>query len=199
MVNIKIYIEGGGDGRDLESRFREAWTKFFQAAGLQGKMPRTVRGKGRLNTYELFCTALEHQKKDELILLLVDSEEPVSDGHSTWQHLKKRDGWDKPEKAAADQAHLMTQVMETWLIADRDALSTYFGNKFKPAKIPAWPNLEAVAKQTIFDALKNASADCGEKQYAKGKVSFEILSRISPEKLEKHCPSAARFLTILKQ
>ena len=29
VVTIKIYIEGGGEGKDLDIRFREAWTKFF--------------------------------------------------------------------------------------------------------------------------------------------------------------------------
>lgn len=46
MVSIKIYIEGGGEGNDLDIRFRRAWTKFFQAAGLLGRMPRPSRGKG---------------------------------------------------------------------------------------------------------------------------------------------------------
>lgn len=36
-MTIKIYIEGGGEGKDLDSRFREAWTRFFTAAGLAGR------------------------------------------------------------------------------------------------------------------------------------------------------------------
>ena len=54
MVANKIYIEGGGEGRDLDIRFREAWTKFFKSAGLSDRMPRPVRGKGRANTFDLF-------------------------------------------------------------------------------------------------------------------------------------------------
>ena len=53
-MTIKIYIEGGGEGKDLDSRFREAWTRFFIAAGLAGRMPRPVRGKGRTHTFDLF-------------------------------------------------------------------------------------------------------------------------------------------------
>lgn len=84
MVTIKIYIEGGGEGKDLDSRFREAWTKFFKAAGLSGKMPRPVRGKGRANTFDLFSTAIKNRKQDEIPLLLLDSEEGLTGGHTVW-------------------------------------------------------------------------------------------------------------------
>lgn len=197
MVNIKIYIEGGGEGKDLDSRFREAWTKFFKAAGLAGQMPRPQRGKGRKNTYDLFCTALEHQKPDELPLLLVDSEEALEKGHSVWQHLKSRDKWDKPNGANDEHAYLMVQVMETWLLADSEALSAYFGSNFKGNKIPAWTDLESVQKLTVFEALDKATAECGQKCYAKGKLSFEILGAISPQKVAAKCPNAKLFLDFL--
>lgn len=197
MVNIKIYIEGGGEGKDLDSRFREAWSKFFQAAGLKGRMPRPVRGKGRKHTHDLFCTAFKNRKAEELPLLLLDSEDAVSEGDTTWQHLKKRDQMDRPKDATEDHAYLMVQVMETWLLADPEALRTYFGSKFKADKIPAWPDLEAQSKQSIFDALDKATAECSEKQYAKGKVSFEVLASISPEKVKEKCPHAKRLLEFL--
>jgi Domain of unknown function (DUF4276) len=195
MVNIKIYIEGGGDGKDLDIRFREAWSKFFKAAGLQGQMPRPVRGKGRKNTYDLFCTALEEPKT--LPLLLVDSEGPVVIGHTVWQHLASYDNWNKPEKADHQQAFLMVQVMETWLLADPEALRGYFGSKFKTDKIPAWPELEAVPKQSVFDILNKTTAECKERQYAKGKISFEVLAAINPRKVADRCPHAKHLLDFL--
>lgn len=196
MVSIKIYIEGGGEGKDLDSRFREAWTKFFKAAGFEGKMPRPVRGKGRGNTYDLFSTAIQNNQSKDLPLLLLDSEDALAANHSTWQHLKTRDGFDKPNKANDEHAYLMVHVMETWLLADIESLQTYFGSKFKPAKIPAWTDLEAVPKPNIFEALKNATADC-EKQYGKGKISFEVLGSIDPKKVKERCPNAKRFLDYL--
>ena len=36
---------------------------------------------------------------DILPLLLVDVVEPVTEDHSSWQHLKTRDGWDMPPGA----------------------------------------------------------------------------------------------------
>lgn len=197
MVSIKIYIEGGGDGKDLDSRFREAWSKFFKAAGLSGQMPRPIRGKGRLNTHDLFVTAFQTRKNDELPLLLLDSEDALAEGHGIWQHLKTRDGLDKPDQASEEHAHLMVRVMETWLLSDPGALGKYYGSKFKSGKIPAWPDMEAIDKQRIFDTLEQATADCGEKKYAKGKISFELLGTINPKKVADKCPHAKRFLDFL--
>lgn len=50
-MTAKIYAEGGGEGQLLDTLFRQAWTEFFKSAGLAGRMPRIVRGKGRLRQY----------------------------------------------------------------------------------------------------------------------------------------------------
>jgi Domain of unknown function (DUF4276) len=199
-VKVIIYIEGGGDGQLLDTLFRQGWTQFFQSAGLAGKMPKVVRGKGRRQAFELFAKAVASQRENELPLLLVDSEEAVAQGHTVWQHLKARpgDGWARPRSATNDQAFLMVQVMETWFVADRDALRTFFGNCFNGSKIPAWPNLESVPKQRIYDALHRATAKCREKPYAKGKVSFELLRTILPAKVENASPHAKALLDRLR-
>jgi hypothetical protein len=196
MVAVKIYIEGGGEGKHLEIVFQRAWTKFFQAAGLQGCMPRSIRGKGRKNTHDLFCTAFKNRQPSEAVLLLLDSETPVQEGDSVWQHLKKRDQMEPPAGADDQNAYLMAQVMEMWLLADPKALQNYFGSKFKTNKIPDWRDLEAQPKQAVFDALDNATAEC-EKQYAKGKISFDALSGISPKLVAEKCPHAKRLLDFL--
>ncbi|MEO6037071.1 MAG: DUF4276 family protein [Saprospiraceae bacterium] len=196
MVSIKIYIEGGGKGKYLEICFQRAWTKFFQSAGLSGQMPRPVRGKGRKQAYDLFVTALEKREKNVLPLLLVDSEDAITKGHTVWKHLQTRDGLEKPEKAGDKHAYLMVQLMETWLIADPEALHDYFGSRFKSNSIPVWTNLETVSKPDILNALDKATARC-EKCYAKGKISFEVLGKISPEKVAEKCPHAKRFLDFL--
>jgi hypothetical protein len=66
-------------------------------------MPRVVRGQGRLQTLDLFATAVAYPRDGTLPLLLVDSEEPVEEGHSVWQHLEARDSWKRPADVAEDQ------------------------------------------------------------------------------------------------
>ena len=51
-------------------------------------MPKVVRGEGREQTFDKFKTALQTARRDEVVILLVDSEEPVAAGHSPWQHLR---------------------------------------------------------------------------------------------------------------
>lgn len=197
MVTIKIYIEGGGEGKDLDIRFREAWTKFFKAAGLAGQMPRPVRGKGRAHTFDLFSTAVKNSQPNEMPLLLLDSEVAVKNDKTVWQHLKECDGFDKPQNATDEHAYLMVQVMETWFLADINCLRTYFGSKFKADKIPNWTDLESQSKVSVFEALEKATVAC-EKPYKKGKVSFDILGKVNPQKVLERCPHAMDLVEFLK-
>jgi len=197
VVAIKLYIEGGSEGPLFDAWFREAWANFFKAAGLSGRMPRVIRGRGRKRTYDLFRTAVANRAPDTFSLLLVDSEEAVDPNHSEWQHLKHRDGWNRPENAGDDDAFLMVQVMETWFLADRDALNRYFGQHFNENAFAQWPELESIPKTRVLDALKQATIRC-KTRYTKGRVSFELLSALDPSKVERACPHAQRLLNRLR-
>lgn len=152
---------------------------FFEAAGLKDHKPRVVRGGGRKRTFDLFARAIKAPDPKRVPLLLVDSESSVAAEHSVWQHLQTRDGWNCPPNADADQGFLMVQVMETWLLADRDLLKRYFGAEFRE------------------NALKRATANCATR-YAKGKVSFELLARVDPALVEAACPHAKALLNRLR-
>ncbi len=199
MVTAELYIEGGGDNRQQHSkalrvRFRQGWNAFFKSAGLGGRMPKVVRGGGRQQTFERFAIAIAEGHPNIVPLLLVDSEDPVKAGHSVWHHLQVRDGWNRPLNAGDDQAFLMVQAMETWFIADRNSLQRYFGAKFNENAFRQWPQLEAVPKATVFDALERAT----DKGYAKGKVSFALLAQINPALVEAACPHAKALLDRLR-
>ena len=201
MVTCKLYIEGGGDNRsngssDLQRRFRRAWNKFFDRAGV-GNRIEVVRGGGRQQTFKFFTKALADQDASVIPLLLVDSEAAVKAGHSVWQHLKARDNWEQPTKANDDQAFLMVQVMETWFLADRAALRKYFDQQFSENPLKQWPRLEDVPKLTVIKAIKSATANCS-KPYAKGKVSFELLEQINPAFVVTACPHAKVLLDRLE-
>ena len=199
MVTVTIYIEGGGDGASLDTKFREGWATFFEKAGLKGRMPRIVRGKGRKSTWDLFTKALAHRQPNRLPILLVDSEDVPAAGHSAWQHLKAReeDGWNRPVGAGDHDAFLMVCTMETWFVADRPGLRTFFGHLFREAAIPKWPDLEVMPKLAILAALEKATAAC-PRGYAKGRVSFELLAAIDPSTVEAACKAAGLLLNRLR-
>ena len=194
MVTAKLYIEGGGEGRELEIRFRKGWQTFFDAAGVGGQT-KVVRGGGRQQTFKRFTSAVRDHRGDTLPLLLVDSEGPVQPGHSPWQHLwaRKDDRWPRPDGVGDDQAFLMVQFMETWFLADKEGLRRYFGSGFSEQAIKQWPELEAVPKDTASNALEQATAKC-RKGYAKGRTSFELLAHIDPARVSAACPHANALL-----
>lgn len=197
-MKVKIYIEGGGDSRAQDTDFRAAWASFFEKAGLAGRMPATVRCGGRNQAFDDFRTAVKNRRPDELPLLLVDSEDLVAAGRSPWQHLEERDGWTQPPGAGSDDAFLMIACMETWFLADRQSLLRFFHNCLRENALPQWPDLEAVEKRSIFARLAQATAGCGEKAYAKDKVSFELLKLIDPDVVARYCPGARRLLDRLR-
>lgn len=196
-MSFKLYIEGGGQGQLLDTLFRQGWAGYFKAAGLGERMPAIVRGQGRQQTFDLFATAVANPREGVLPLLLVDSEDPIAEGHSVWQHLRERDGWKRPAGAADDQAFLMVQVMETWFLADRDLLRRYFGSALRESHLRQWPNLETVPKSTVLEALEMSTAAC-RKPYSKGKVSYELLGQLSPAKVEAACTQAKALLSRLR-
>ena len=192
MVRVRIFIEGGSSGESSDDVFKEAWHQFFTAAGLAGRMPRVVRGQSRAATYDRFINA--RPRADEVLLLLVDSEGPVAPGHTAWQHLQARDGWRQPPGASDNSAYLMVQFMETWFLADREALRRFFGQSFNENAFREWPSLEAVSRDTVISALEQATGD----RYRKGKVSFQLLERISPDRVAAACPHARLLLDYLR-
>ena len=195
---VCIYIEGGGNNdQNLERLFRRSWTVFLRAAELTRGSPRVVRGGARERTFRLFRNAVMSRRPNHLPLLLVDSEAPVADNHGVWHHLQTRDGWTRPPGTEDDQAFLMVQVMESWFLADRQALRRYFGPRLSENALKQWAELERVPKATVVDALKRATAGC-PKPYAKGRVSFEVLTQVSPGRVVAACPHAKAFLDKLR-
>ncbi len=195
MVRVRIFIEGGGTASD--EVFTEGWRKFFVAAGLLGQMPRVVRGEGREQTFDKFKTALQRRRPDELPILLVDSEGPVAAGHSPWHHLRNWDNWERPQGADNDSAYLMVQIMETWFLADREALRGFFGPQLNENHFREWPDLEEVHKDSALNALERATSNC-QKPYRKGRVSFELLGQIDPQRVAEACPHAGQLMDYLR-
>jgi hypothetical protein len=199
---VKLYVEGGARDSALErSLCRQAFSRFFSAdPRLKGNLPRTVPCGGRKAAYDAFVTEVRNASPAVLPLLLVDSEIGVTGGQTVWEHLKSRPGdeWEKPEGVTNGQAFLMVQVMETWLIADREAMERFFGANFRQAAIPAWPNLEEAPKRAVYESLERATAYCGARKYAKGRLSFDLLAHISPAKVEAASPHARELFERLR-
>lgn len=198
-MNVKVYVEGGGDTNALRTRCRAGFNAFFRKAGLEGRMLRVVASGGRQQAYDDFRTALNRAGAEDFIVLLVDSEATVDAGNGgPWSHLRSRDDWDKPAAAADENAHLMVQCMEAWFLADKDTLAAFFGSGFNRGALPAKNEIEDVAKGDVLNGLKGATRHCGNRgEYGKGRHSFEILARIDPARVMGASPHARRLVETL--
>lgn len=196
--SAKIYVEGGGDEKELKRRCAEGFHKLLERTGFAGRLPRLVIGGSRNDTFDRFRTAIS-DGETAYIALLVDSEELVDNVENTWAHVIKHDGWQKPSGSVDEDVLLMTTCMETWIVADPVAISNHFAqHDRKNLTLSGLPktNLESRHPHDIQDALVAATKNC-KAPYAKGKRSFEVLAKLDPEKLKSQLPSFARVVRIL--
>lgn len=205
---VKIYVEGGGATRALQSRCRQGFSELIQNSGFANRMPQIIACGSRKQAYDDFCTAL---KSGEDCYLLVDSESAIftendideaqNQNGEPWSHLKSRvgDQWRKPDAATNEMCHLMVECMENWLVADLLCLESYFGHGFKQKKIPTEKNPEKISKTTVYTKLEDATRDSKRGQYHKGDHSFTILKNIDPTKIIDKCPWAKRFFNQLNK
>lgn len=198
MVKVKVYVEGGGTGRDLRTRCRMGFSSFFEKASLAGRMPQVIACGGRQAAFDKFRTALRSSDEEEFIVLLVDSEGAVAEGAGPWCHLRARDGWDRPGDASDENAHLMVECMENWFLADKDGLAAYFGPGFNRNALPARPDIERVSKVEALDGLKNATRRSRKGEYGKGRHSFDILEQADSVRILAASPHASRLVDTLK-
>lgn len=192
-MSVKLCVEGGGDRRALKRNLRIGMGKFLEKAGLQGRMPRIAACGSRNAAYDSFRIA---HGRGERAMLLVDAEGPVG-ASGPWQHLKMRDGWNRPGGATDGQCHLMVQLMESWFLADADALESFYGQDFRKRALPANQNVEQVSKRDVLNGLAGATRDTTKGSYDKGAHSFDILAHLDPAKVRRASPHADRLVQAL--
>ena len=152
---------------------------------------------GRRQTFERFRDAVNRTQPDELVVLLVDSEEAVGDNTSR-AHLQTLDNWNLAF-AANDMVHLMVQVMETWIFADPDTLAKYYGSRFRANSLPATTNPETIPKARIMIALQAATRRTEKGIYHKIRHASEILHLLDRRRVRERCPACDRLFDTLER
>ena len=189
MVKTKVYAEGGG--RKAQNRAcRRGFGAFLSKAGVaQGTVEVEARGS-RGDAYNAFAS---DAGRGLPAFLLVDAEGPVTDP-SPWRHLRDSDRWRRPNGTADNQCHLMVQVMESWFLADADALESFYGRGFRKQDLPRNQEVEDISKQDVLDGLARATRGTRKGSYSKGMHGFQIIELLDPEKVRKAAPHADRFI-----
>ncbi len=200
VKEIRIYVEGCGEGKDTRGAFREGFSKFFGDIVTEIRK-RQIRWQivacgPRDRAYDDFLTAFRSHP-GALNMLLVDSEDIITET-SPWQHLRKRDNW-LVQGFGDEQCHLMVQIMEAWFLADKEALKNFYGQSFKMNALPQNPKVEDICKDDILVGLRGATASTSKGEYHKTKHGPKILSMIDTERVRNAAPYCDRlFATLLK-
>jgi len=195
-VSARIYIEGGGDSKELHARCREGLRRLLERCGFAGRMPRLVACGSRGDVFGDFSTAHRNAQGAACVAMLIDSEDPVVDVEQTWAHLNQRDKWEKPYGAGDEQVLLMTTCMETWIATDRRALRDHFKGCLEESALPSLTEMESRQRRAILNALVQATRTC-KTAYTKGRRSFELVGGLDPAVLREHLPSFARCERVL--
>jgi hypothetical protein len=200
MVAVKIFVEGGGNRKDLQIRCRNGFSKLLGSVMPKRGQLTVLACGSRDDAYRSFKIASENPDPGTTYLLLVDAEEVVAKNAGPWEHLSTRDPhWKCPEGVGDDSVHFMSVMTETWLVADPAALTAYYGAPFKEGTLPAAHNLEDVPKSDVMDALDRATKPTKKKRYEKSH-GWELVGKISPDAIRKRCKRfGKRFFDRLTQ
>jgi hypothetical protein len=201
VEEIRIYIEGGGEGKNTKALLRRGFSSFFKelvqvARSKQINWNITVCGS-RNNAFRDFKNALADHP-NAVIILLVDSEAPVK--QPPWEHLKSRDNWDAPAGVDETHCYLMVQTMEAWFMADIDTLKKFYGQGFKENAIPRKSNVETIEKDLLERSLEAASRDTKSKgEYQKIHHASKLLEMLDVDKVRNASSECNRIFTTLTE
>lgn len=200
-IKVKIYVEGGGDAKSLKSEMRQAFQCFFKGWGLDGVLPSVVACGSRNEAFNDFKTAVKRQKDEEIILLLIDSEEYPTET-SKWSHVAVRDHWKETEQFREEQLYFMAVCMESWFLSDPATLAKFYGQNFQANKLPKespTKPIEKLSKETIYSSLRQATQSTQKGEYGKGSHSFKILAEVDAMKVASHGKYAKDLYDFLQE
>lgn len=199
MNSIVIFMEGGGRGKESRAKLRAGMNAFLselkETALAKSWSLRPLCSGSRNAAFEDFEYA-RRSGNHTLVVLLVDSEGPVRG--SPREHLSAKDGWNMGD-SNEDAIHLMTQTMETWLLADSEALAGYYGQNFARNALPKSDDLERVSKADVERALKQATQKTQKGAYHKTKHASDLLKRIDPKKVREKCHYCEQLFSVLNR
>ena len=89
--------------------------------------------------------------------------------------------------------------MESWFLADVEALKTYYGPDFRARRLPRNPDVEQVSKKDVERGLKAATCDTTIGEYHKTRHAPALLARIRAERVQVAAPNCKRLFDVLNR
>ena len=131
-------------------------------------------------------------------ILLIDSEGSYTPG--LLREVRQHDHWDAGAGAQVTDAQInfMVQLMESWFLADRQALRAYYGQSFLENRLPGNQLVEQVPKDDVLNGLAITTASSSKGKYHKTRHAPDLLARIDPSKVRDAAPNCARLFDYLQ-
>ncbi|HEY3295456.1 MAG TPA: DUF4276 family protein [bacterium] len=193
---IWINIEGGGQNRSQQIEFREGLEVFFREFKEKVSF-RIIPGGSKDNTVSDFKATLA-SSETAFVVLVVDSDQDVPAKVNYRQFLQTSNpSWNLPE-LPDEHYHMMVQVMEAWFLADREALRTHYGQRFRENALPSHSKVEQVPKNDIYHGMEAATRETTKGVYQKRKHSAGILKLLDRNRVCAAAPHCKRLFDVLE-
>ena len=170
---LRIYFEGDPA---LRPGFRQFLNELYLAAAAVSVKTSLIATRG--TPVDRFNVALR-QTPGALNILLLDSEGPV-DGEEAQRRLAGIPA------GARGQVFWMVQVMESWFLADADALARFYGQGLSHGPLKQWADIESIGKADVLRILHDATHG----KYHKTAHAPRLLATIGTERVREksaHC------------
>jgi hypothetical protein len=200
VKEIKVYVEGGGNTSKTQEQLRVGFNGFFrelkQLASANDCKLNFIPCGGNTETFRDFEIALK-SRNDAIKVLLVDSDGPVTQQPKKHLKIKNPDVMD-------EQYHLMVQIMESWFIADINALYEFYKEELDEECLTVFEDVEDVEnidRKEIEMALRNATKGTSYGDYCEyGKIrhASEILKKLNANTVRRKAAHCDRLFTTLE-
>lgn len=203
-MDIKLYVEGGGKGSHkratikLQQGFDSFFSELKEAARAKKISFKIIPAGNTQSTYDDFIFSVKNSAQS-FDMLLVDSDEAVAESESARAFLQRKYKKWQLKNIKDEQCHLMVQIMESWFLADVDAVKTFYGKEFKETAIPKNDNVETIAKDAVEKSLNAATAKTQKAEYHKIEHGAKILEIINPQKVRKAAPHCEKLFRVIKE
>ena len=189
VSEIRIYFEGN-------KKLREGFNKLIRSKIEQTSHScvrfNLIAGGSKEETIKDFKKAVSSHKNASIIML-IDSDRAYDSG--LLMNIRSQIGANVQD----EQIHFMVQVMESWFLADRDALKQYYKQNFQESRLPQNPDVEQIPKSDVITGLENATRDTQKGKYHKTKHAPQLLSKLNADKVCSVAPSCKRLFDSLQQ
>jgi len=176
VTKLRIYFEGD-DG--LRSGFRQFLSEIAAVTRSKRCHFDLIATDG--TPVEDFRDALKTHG-DAWNVLLLDRED-----QQEFQLRKK-----SLEGCDSESIFWMVQIMESWFLADLDALKAVFKG-LNEAAVRGNPNVEEIPKADVLERMDKAANG----EYHKVKHGVKLLGLIAPEKVRKAAPTCDRMFRLI--